>query len=115
MATGKKSKIKALPHAEVSWAVDPLSDLVSATELRAWRNDSTTKKVMRYLARYRQQVLEALGEGQSLEPTAEASAMRTTEFVSKNQLLKDFLALEAKDVADFYGLAEPDMVSAKKK
>jgi hypothetical protein len=33
--------------------------------------------------------------------------MLTTESVSKAQILKDVLTLEAKDVASFYGLAEP--------
>lgn len=96
-----------MPLAESSWTVDPFSDLVSASELRSWRGQATTKKVMRYLERYRQQVLEALGEGNSLVPEVGASAMKTTEFVAKNQMLKDFLTLEARDIADFYGLDEP--------
>jgi hypothetical protein len=87
---------------------------VSATELRAWRTDPTTKKILRYLARYREQLVEALGEGESLVPNVDASAMRTTEFVSKNQILKDLLTLEAKDVADFYGHSEPKEPDVKK-
>lgn len=102
-----KRKIKALPHAETSYTADPLSDLVSATELRVWRNHSTTKKIMRYLTRWRGQLVELLAEGESLVPDTNASAMKTTEFVAKAQLLKDLITLEAKDVAAFYQLTEP--------
>ena len=98
---------RKLPKAETSWTVDPLSDLVSARELRVWRNDRTTAKVLRYLARWRALVIEQLAEGESLSSTADASAMKTVEYVAKAQLLKDFLELEAKDIADFYGVAEP--------
>lgn len=109
-----RKKTRPLPVAEASWTVDPLSDLVSATELRVWRNHPTSRKVLRYLGRWRTRLLEQLGQGASLEPSAEASAMRTTEFVAKNQLLVDILALEAKDVAEFYGLAEPKDAEEKK-
>lgn len=111
----RKKRLRPLPKAETSFTVDPLSDLVSATELRLWRGDATTKKVMRYLDRWRGQLLEALGEGGSIEPAAEATAMRTTEFVSKNQMLKDILTISAADIAEFYGLAEPvEKAPAKK-
>lgn len=87
---------------------------MSASELRAWRSDPTTQKVLRYLARFRAQVVEQLAEGGSTEPTTEATAMRTVEFVSKAQLLKDLTTLEAKDVADFYGLPVPGDAEDKK-
>lgn len=105
--SSKQDSRRPLPRAEASYAVDPLSDLVSASELRVWRNQRTTKKVLRYLARWRAQLVEMLADGQSTEPTCDATAMRTTEFVAKALLLKDFLALEAKDIAEFYGLEEP--------
>lgn len=92
---------------ETAYTVDPLSDLVSATELRVWRSHPTTAKVLRYLKRWRAQVVEQLADGGSTEPTSDATAMRTVEFVSKAQMLKDLLDLEAKDVAEFYNLAEP--------
>jgi hypothetical protein len=98
-----------LPRVEASYTVDPLSDLVSATELRDLaRNDETTKKVMRYLSRYREQMVEAMAEGGTTAGTAEATAMLTTESVSKSQMLKDVLTLEAKDIASFYNLDEPN-------
>lgn len=106
--------LRPLPKAEASYAVDPLSDLVSASELRVWRNDATTAKVLRYLGRYRAQLVEKLAEGDSTEPTADATAMRTTEFVSKAQILKDILTLEARDVAEFYGHGEPQEAKEKK-
>lgn len=102
-----KSNNQSLQRAESSFTVDPLSDLVSARELRIWRNDATTAKILRYLARWRAQLVEELAEGGSTEPSVEATAMSTCEYVSKAQLLKDILALEAKDVAEFYGLGEP--------
>lgn len=92
---------------ETAYTVDPLSDLVSATELRVWRSHPTTAKVLRYLTRYRAQALEMLAEGESLLPNADASAMKTTEFVAKCQMLKDVVELKAADVAEFYNLAEP--------
>jgi hypothetical protein len=99
----KQRKLQPL-RAEASWTVDPLSDLVSAQELAAWRRDVTTEKVLRYLARFRAQLVEQLAEGASTESTVEATAMRTVEYVSKAQLLKDVLTLEPKDLADFYGV-----------
>lgn len=111
----KKRGLRPLPRVETAWTVDPLSDLVSGEELRIWRSHLTTKKVLRYLGRWRGALLEQLGEGASLEPSAEASAMRTTEFVAKNQLLKDLLTLEPKDIAEFYGLKEPNEATPKEK
>lgn len=107
MTKPKKRSPRPLLRAETSWTVDPLSDLVSAQELAAWRRDETTEKILRYLSRYRAGLVEALAEGASLNESAEASAMKTTEFVAKAQLLKDLLTLEAKDVARFYELGEP--------
>lgn len=86
---------------------DPASVLVSASELRRWKADSTTRKVLDYLARWRGQVLEQLADGASLLPEVGASAMKTTEYVAKAQLLDDISKLEAKDIAQFYGLDEP--------
>lgn len=66
---------------------------------------------MRYLARWRTQMVDGpdgLSEGASLSESAEASAMKTTEYVSKAQVLRDILTLEAKDIAMFYGLDEPN-------
>jgi hypothetical protein len=103
----KRRNQQPLPRAEASYTVDPLSDLVSATELRVWRGNPTTKKVMRYLSRWREQEVEQLAEGGSTETTVDATAMRTVEFVSKAQMLKDILTLEARDIAEFYHLAEP--------
>lgn len=114
MATKVQKRLRSLPKAEAGWAVDPLSDLVSTVELRIWRNDHTTQKVLRYLGRYRAQLVEHLAEGASTEPTVDATAMRTTEFVSKAQLLKDILTLEARDVSEFYGLVEPAAPEKKK-
>lgn len=101
------TKTKKLPKVEAGYTVDPMSDLVSAQELRVWRSHPTTKKITRYLGRWRAQLVEAMAEGGTTASTAEATAMLTTESVSKAQLLKDVLTLEAKDVADFYNLAEP--------
>ena len=103
----QRKSLRALPRAEASWAVDPLSDLVSAQELRAWRADLTTQKILRYLTRWRGQVLEYLGEGQSIAGTADETAALTVEASSKAQILKDIVTLEAKDIAQFYGLDEP--------
>lgn len=107
MPSPRKKPLRPLPRAEASYTVDPLSDLVSAHELRIWRSDATTQKVLRYLARWRSALVEQLAEGGSTEPSVEATAMSTCEFVSKAQILKDILALEARDVAQFYGLGEP--------
>src|SRR3954467_13204731 len=98
---------KPLPKVDTAYTVDPLSDLVSATELRIWRNHQTTKKLLRYLSRYRAQMMESLAEGDSLLPNADASAMKTTEFVAKCQMLKDIATLEAKEMPEFYNLNEP--------
>ena len=95
------------PSLKKSWEVDPLSDLVTATELRNWRNSRTTKKVLRYLARWRASVVESLAEGDSLLADTGASAMKTSEYVAKCQVIKDILGLEAKDIAAFYQLPEP--------
>lgn len=97
-----------------SWAVDPESDLVSASELRAWRNDITTQKVLRYLARYRGQVLEYMGEGGTIAQTSDATAVQTTEASAKAQILKDLIELAPADIASFYGLGEPAEAEAKK-
>ena len=103
----KKPSPRSLPRAEASWTVDPLSDLVSATELAAWRRDITTAKILRYLSRWRAQVLEHMGEGQTIATTSDETATLTVEASAKAQLLKDLLTLEAKDLARFYGLDEP--------
>lgn len=87
--------------------VDPLSDLVSASELRAWRNDFTTRKVLAYLARWRAQVLEYMGDGGTIAERAETTATLTVEASAKAQILKDIVELEAADIARFYGLDEP--------
>lgn len=102
-----KQKQKPLPRPETSYTVDPLSDLVSATELRVWRNHPTTAKVMRYLTRYRSQMVEAMAEGSTTTPDCDATAMLTAECVSKAVLLKEITTLEAKDIAHFYDLGEP--------
>ena len=99
---------------EASWTVDPLSDLVSAQELGAWRRDPTTEKILRYLGRWRGQLVEALAEGMSLNEFAEASAMKTTEFVAKSQILKDILTLEAQDLARFYEISLEEPKEKKK-
>lgn len=113
MATKKKA-LPPLPRAESSWTVDPLSDLVSASELRAWKRDHTTAKILRYLTRWRESLKEHMAEGATLAPTAESTAVLTVEASSKAQLLKDILTLEAKDVAEFYGLGEPQDAEQKK-
>ena len=66
-----------------------------------------------YLREWRARVVEQLAEGSSLVPAADASAMKTTEYVAKAQLLKDLLEVQAKDIADFYGLAELKDAPAK--
>lgn len=86
--------------------VDPLSDLVSASELRAWRNDITTQKILRYLTRWRGQVLEYMGDGGTIAERAETTATLTVEASAKAQILKDIVELEAVDLARFYGLDE---------
>lgn len=105
MANPKK-KLRSLPKAETSWTVDPLSDLVTAVELAAWRRDPTTAKVLRFLGRWREQLKEHMAEGGTLEPTAEATAVQTTEASAKAQILKDILTLAPADLASFYGVAE---------
>ena len=110
MAKAKSKQRKsprALPRAETSWTVDPLSDLVSAQELRVWRSDPTTAKVLRYLGRWREQLKEYMAEGGTLGPTVEQIAIGTLEASAKAQLLKDLITLEARDIASFYGLGEP--------
>lgn len=103
MANRKQKRLQP----ELSYTVDPLSDLVSGHEMTVWRSNPTTRKIHRYLTRWRSQMVDALSEGFSLNEHADASAMKTTEFVSKAQILKDILTLEAKDIAQFYGLDEP--------
>lgn len=104
-----------MPEVTPQYAVDPQSDLVSATELRVWRGNPTTRKVMRYLERWRAAVIAQLADGASLFPTAEASAMKTTEYVAKSQLMHDILTIEARDIAGFYGLDEPKDDGPKRK
>lgn len=99
--------LKSLQKAESSYTADPLSDLVSATELRIWRNDPTSAKILRFLSRWRSQLGEHMLDGGTLAPTADATSVLTVEASSKAQILKDILTLEAKDVAQFYGLDEP--------
>lgn len=103
----QRRKPRPLPAAEASYTADPQSDLVTGHELRVWRAHPTTKKVLRYLGRWRGQLVERLAEGESTEPTTEATAMRTVDFVARAQLLRDVLTLDARDVAQFYGLEEP--------
>lgn len=91
-----------------SQPADPLSDLVTASELRAWRNDITTQKILRYLTRWRGQVLEYMGDGGTIAERAEATATLTVEASAKAQILKDIVELEAVDLARFYGLEEPN-------
>lgn len=105
MARVRRQKPQRPPQPE--WSVDPLSDLVSAQELAIWRRDSTTGKVMRYLSRFRSQLLEHMGDGGTTAATAEATAILTAEAVTQAQLIKEILTLEAKDLAVFYGLEEP--------
>lgn len=85
-------------------APDPLSVLVSASELRAWRQDDTTEKVLRYLAAWRGQLKEFIAEGNTLFGSCEASALKTTEAVAKAQILLDILELTPDAIASFYGL-----------
>lgn len=70
--------------------------------------------MLRYFERWRASVLEMLGEGASIHRTADETAISTVEYSAKVQLLKDILTFEAKDIADFYGLAEPDIQGEKK-
>lgn len=102
-----KKNLRPLPRAETSWTVDPLSDLVSASELAAWRRDITTQKILRWLSRWREQLKEYMAEGNTIAPGAEATAQLTVESSAKAQILKDLLTLEAKDIARFYELEEP--------
>lgn len=111
----KQRRQLPLPEVKPSFAVDPLSDLVSATELRIWRSQPTTQKVLRYLTRWRGVLVEQLAEGGSTAPSCEATALSTAEYVAKAQLLKDVITLEPKDVADFYGLAAPEDQPTKEK
>lgn len=103
----KPKKLRSLPRVETSWTVDPLSDLVSAQELAIWRRNHTTAKILRYLGRWREQVIEGMAEGSTTASTSDQTAMLTSEAVSKAVLLKELLTLAPKDIADFYGLAEP--------
>lgn len=108
MAKQKPTRRSPQPlRAEASWTVDPLSDLVSATELAAWRRDATTGKILRWLSRWREQLKEYMAEGNTIAPGAEATAQLTAEASAKAQILKDLLTLEAKDIARFYELDEP--------
>lgn len=92
---------------ETTYTVDPLSDLVSATELRVWRGNPTTAKILRYLKRWREQVKEYMGEGGTIAATSDATAVQTVEASSKVQILGEIVTLEAKDIAEFYNLDEP--------
>lgn len=107
MAKSQQERSAGLPKAETGWTVDPLSDLVSAQELSAWRRDVTTGKVLRYLARFRAQLVEHIADGDTTGRTAEETAQLTAEAVGKAVLLKEILSLEAKDIAQFYGHDEP--------
>jgi phage gp46-like protein len=89
------------------WAADPKSDLITATELHHWKRNRTTQKIMRYLSRYRAQLVESLAEGDSTSESVEATAMKTAEYVSKAQMLKDIATLAPEDIAQFYGLETP--------
>jgi hypothetical protein len=102
-----RAKTKNLRKAETSWTVDPLSDLVSARELAAWRRDTTTEKILRYLSRWRGEVKEMMAEGGTVASTAEATQALTVEASAKAQLLKDLLELKPADIARFYGTDEP--------
>lgn len=62
---------------------------------------------MAYLQAVRQALLESMGNGDSMTAEIGSSAMRTADYVARAQILDDLLKLEAKDVADFYGLSEP--------
>lgn len=108
MQSQQERKQRPLPQAETGYTVDPLSDLVSATELRIWRNDPTTRKLLRYLTRWREQLKEHIADGGTLHESVDVTAIETTEASAKAQLLKDILTLEAVDVAQFYGLGEPN-------
>jgi hypothetical protein len=89
-------------------SVDPLSDLLTATELRIWRSHPATTKVLRFLKRWRERVVNEMAEGSSIhEGSCERTAMITVEYSAKAVLLDEIINLEAKDVADFYGLATP--------
>lgn len=107
MTKPKKPSPRPLLRAETSWTVDPLSDLVSAQELAAWRRDETTAKILRWLSRWREQLKEYMAEGNTVAATAEATAQLTVESSAKAQILKDLLTLEAKDIARFYEIDEP--------
>lgn len=104
MANSKqqKQRLRPLPRAESSYTIDPLSDLVSATELRIWKNDATTQKVLRFLTRWREQVKEYMGEGGTIATTSDATAAQTVEASSKVQILGDIIGLDAKAIATFY-------------
>lgn len=90
--------------------------LITAIELKLWREDETTQKILRYLEAWRERTKEALAEGTYLQPSVEASAMKTTEAVAKCQLIADILNLRPRDIAAFYGLDEPreEKTEAKK-
>lgn len=98
----KSHKTRPLRKAETSYTVDPLSDLVSATELRIWKSDATTQKILRFLARWREQVKEYMGEGGTIAATSDATAAQTVEASSKVQILGDIIGLDAKAIASFY-------------
>lgn len=114
MSSPRSSKTPKQPR-QPSQPVDPLSVLVSASELAHWRRNPTTAKVLDYLERWREMVVQELADGNSLVPEVGASAMKTTEYVAKAQLLDDILKIEAKDIADFYGIGEPGEGPAKPK
>lgn len=109
-----QQKQRPLPRVETAYTVDPLSDLVSATELRVWRANPTTAKILRYLKRWREQVKEYMGEGGTIAATSDATAAQTVEASSKVQILGDIITLDARAVADFYELAVPSDEAKKK-
>lgn len=113
MRKSQQQKNRPLRKAESAWSVDPLSDLVSASELAAWRRDLTTQKILRYLNRWREQVKEYMGEGGTIATTTDATAAQTVEASSKVQILGDIINLDAKAIADFYELGEPQDEKAK--
>jgi hypothetical protein len=87
--------------------VDPQSDLVSGTEMSIWKRDQTTQKILRYLTRWREQVKEHMADGNTIDERAETTSVLTVEASAKAQVIKDILTLAPKDIAEFYGLAEP--------
>lgn len=67
-----------------------------------WRHHPATKEVFRFLADFRQEILERWAAGQFSHPTMEASMLAQASAISKAQCLEEVTSLEFEFIRDFY-------------